>query len=127
MYLHGRKRDFGEFCRRNLCEEGAEAGGDVFDGKPDDVAQGFVVAFDDEFAAVLDAVRAGFVERVAAFEIAGDDFVVERLKRYVAGDEMRFAQARSRADEGDARENGVRVSAESEKYFPSFVEIGGFV
>ena len=80
------------------------------EGETDDVE---VTAFDsrnETAGAALDSVGAGFVVGFAGGEIAGDFFVIELGEMDVSRFDESAAFGVGKADEGDAREDGVRAA-----------------
>ena len=85
------------------------------------------MALDDDFAALLDAVRARLVERVDQGEVAGDVIVRQLAEADPRGDTLGLLQSTRAVDQADASVHGVLSAAERAKHGAGLSEVGRFI
>ena len=98
---------------------------DFFDGQADDVAEGAGDFGDNQFAAFLDGVRAGFVEGIDLGQIFIHLPGRERAEQNVRADGEDAFAVRAQLDEADAGDDLVRAALELKKHLLRFDGAGG--
>ena len=74
----------------------------------------------------LDAIRTGFVERLAGRDISRDFVITHRQKCDVRGLDARFAVPRLPVDDGETRVHGVGAPRETSEHRASFSDVMRF-